>query len=77
MQNKPENFSIHDAMRLANSPAGKQLIAILQSTGGSDLEQARRAVEKGDYESAKSNLTEIMKSPQIQALIKEMERNNE
>lgn len=77
MQNKPEKFSIHDAMRLANSPAGKQLIALLQSTGGSDLEQAKKAAEKGDYESAKSNLAEIIKSPQIQALIKEMEQSNE
>ena len=77
MQNKPENFSMQDIMRLANSPAGKKLISLLRNTGGSDLEQARKAAEKGDYESAKSNLTEIMKSSQIQALIKEMERNHE
>ena len=77
MQNKPENFSMQDIMRLANSPAGKKLISLLRNTGGSDLEQARKAAEKGDYESAKGNLTEIMKSPQIQALIKEMEQNHE
>lgn len=77
MQNKPENFSMQDIMRLANSPAGKKLISLLRNTGSSDLEQARKAAEKGDYESAKSNLTEIMKSPQIQALIKEMEQNHE
>ena len=77
MQNKPENFSMQDIMRLTNSPAGKKLISLLRNTGGSDLEQARKAAEKGDYESAKSNLTEIMKSSQIQALIKEMEQNHE
>lgn len=75
MQNKPENFSIEDAMRLANSPAGKQLIAALRSAGGSDLEQARKAAAKGNYESAKTNLTEVLKSPQIQALLREMEQN--
>lgn len=73
MQNK-QDFSMQDAMRLANSPAGKQLIQLLQSAGGSDLEQARKAVAKGDYESAKSNLSEILKSPQIKALLKEMEQ---
>lgn len=75
MQNKPENFSIEDAMRLANSPAGKQLIAALRSAGGNDLEQARKAAEKGDYNSARTNLTEVLKSPKIQALLREMEQN--
>lgn len=75
MQNKPENFSIEDAMRLANSPAGKQLIAALRSAGGNDLEQARKAAEKGDYDGARTNLTEVLKSPQIQALLREMEKN--
>ena len=77
MQNKPDNFSMTDALRLANSPSGKQLIALLQQTGGDDLEQARQAAAKGDYESAKSNLSQILKSPQIQALLKEMEHKNE
>lgn len=76
MQNKPDNFSIADAMRLANTPEGKQLIAMLQAAGGNDLEQARKAAAKGDYESAKSNLSEILKSPGIQALIREMEQKN-
>lgn len=76
MQNKPDNFSLADAMRLANTPAGKQLISLLQSTGGKDLDEARKAAAKGDYESAKNNLSEILKSPQIQALIREMEQKN-
>lgn len=77
MQNKPDNFSMQDAMRLANSPAGKELIAALRSSGGSDLTQAQQAVAKGDYESAKQSLSQILKSPQIQAILKEMEKNNE
>ena len=47
MQNKPDNFSLADAMRLANTPAGKQLIALLQATGGKDLDEARKAAAKG------------------------------
>lgn len=77
MQNKPDNFSMQDAMRLANSPAGKELIATLRSAGGSDLQQAQKAVAKGDYESAKQSLSQILKSPQIQALLQEMEKSNE
>ena len=77
MQNKPDNISMQDAMRLANTPAGKELIATLRSAGGSDLAQAQQAVAKGDYESAKQSLSQIQKSPQNQALLQEMEKNNE
>jgi len=77
MQNKPESFSIQDALRLANTPAGKELISALQSAGGSNLKQAQQAAAKGDYESAKNSLSEILKSPKIQALLKEMEQKNE
>ena len=76
MHKNPEDFSMQDAMRLANTPVGKELIATLRSTGGSDWEDVQQAVNNGDYESAKSSLSQILKSPKIQALLKEMEQNN-
>ena len=68
--------SMDEIIRLANSPAGKELIALLQSNGGDSFEQAKQAAKKGDYELAKQNLSHIMSSPKVQALMKEMENTN-
>lgn len=77
MQNNKNPFSMEDAVRLAGTPAGQQLLALLQSTGGSSMEDARKAVEKGDYTQAKNSLSEILKSPQVQKLLREMEQGHE
>lgn len=76
MQNNRDSFSMEDAMRLAKSPAGQQLIALLKSAGGSSVEQARQAAAKGDYETARSNLSQVLRSPDVQRLLKEMEQSN-
>ena len=56
MHSNRDSFSMEDAMRLANSPAGQQLIALLKSAGGSSVEQARQAAHKGDSETAKAKI---------------------
>lgn len=76
MHSNRDSFSMEDAMRLANSPAGQQLIALLKSVGGSSVEQARQAAQKGDYETAKSNLSQLLQSKDVQRLLKEMEKGN-
>ena len=76
MHSNRDSFSMEDAMRLANSPAGQQLIALLKSAGGSSVEQARQAAQKGDYETAKANLSRILQSEDVQRLLKEMEKGN-
>ena len=74
MQKNKDSFSMNDAMRLASTPAGKQLIQLLKTSGGDSLADAKQAFEKGDYDAAKAGLAEVMKSPQIQALLKELEQ---
>ena len=36
--NLPSNLSMQEILRLANSPAGKQLIAMMQQQGGNELQ---------------------------------------
>ena len=76
MMNNKNEPSMEDIMRIANSPAGKKLITLLQKSGGSAFDQAKRAAETGDFKQAKQNLSQIIRSPEIQALIKEMEQQN-
>lgn len=73
---KESQPSMDDIMRMAQSPAGKKLIALLQASGNTSVAQAKNAAEKGDYNQAKQNLAHIMKEPKIQALLKEMEQQN-
>ncbi len=76
MQNKDDNFSMQEAMRLAATPAGQQLIGLLQSSGGNSLEQARRHAASGNMEQAKAALAEVLRSPKVQQLLKEMEQRH-
>lgn len=75
MQNHKNQFSMEDVRRLSSTPAGQELIRLL-STGGQDVEKARQAAQKGDFTQAKNALGELMKSPKVQQLLKEMEKNN-
>lgn len=63
-----------DAMRLANSPAGKQLAQLLQQADQQTLNDAVRKAQQGNYEDAARQLQNLMTSPQAQALLKELEK---
>ncbi len=75
MQNKNDNMK--EAMRLAATPAGQQLIQLLQASGGASIEQARLHAANGNMEQAKAALSELLKSPRVQQLMKQMEKGHE
>ena len=74
MQKNYDDFSIQEAMRLANSPAGQQLLALLKSTDSTALQQAAAQASAGDMEKAKAALQQFMATPQAQQLLKELGR---
>ncbi len=73
MENIPD---MSELMRLAQSPAGRQLLALLQSSGGSALENAIAQAASGNYGEAKNVLTPLLASPQAKALLKQLEENH-
>ncbi len=75
MQNKNDSFSMQEALRLASTPAGKQLIALLQSSGSNRIEEARKHAASGNMEQAKASLSDILSSPTVQQLLREMENH--
>ena len=72
--NIPNNFSMQEIMRLATSPAGQQLIAMMQQQGGSEFQKAMAKAAAGDYSQAKRAIKTMMADPKAQQLLKELGR---
>ena len=70
MQQTP---NISELIRMAQTPAGKQLIALLQKQDGAQLQQAIAYAVSGDYNRAKEILSKLLSSPEAQALLKKLE----
>lgn len=72
MQKNFDNFSMQEALRLAKSDAGQQLLALLQQKNGSELQQAMDQAAAGDYEKVSKTLSAFLASPEAQALMKQL-----
>ena len=68
----PNQPSMQEMLRLAASPAGKQLIALMQQKGGEDLQKAMKLAAAGDYTQAKKTMESVLSDPQAQKLLKEL-----
>lgn len=76
MQNNPnpQDFSLRQAMQMAQTPAGQQLIALLRSSGGKEFQDAMAKAAAGDYTQARELINAMLNNPEAQKLIKELER---
>ena len=54
MEQNSGNFSMQDAMRLAKSPAGQQLMEMIKKADSAKLQQALNQFRSGDAEGAKT-----------------------
>ena len=69
MQKKSQDFSMEDALRLAKSPAGQQLIAMLQKQDRQAMEQAAAAASAGNYQQAAEALKGFLASSETKELL--------
>ncbi len=67
-----KNFSMQDAMRVANTDAGKQLLAMLQSGNSDAFAQAMKQASQGDYSALSKTLAPMLASAEVQKLLKQM-----
>ena len=74
MQKNSEDFSMQEALRLAQSPAGQQLLAMLRRTDSGQLQQAADLASAGNYAQASQALSALLSSPEAQQLLKELRR---
>lgn len=70
MQNMPDFTQI---MRLAKSPEGQKLIAMLQNTDSAAINSAVKRAQTGDYDGVKSALSSLLERPEILQLLKQLE----
>ncbi len=75
MQKNFDNFSMEEIMRLANSNAGQQLLALLQSSHSDAATAAIDKAQSGDMSNAKAALQEFLSNPQAQALIRQIQED--
>ena len=73
MKKKSENFDPKEIRRLANSDAGKQLMAMLKHQHGDQMQQVMDSMKKGDIQQAQKALSAFMADPRTSALIKQLE----
>ena len=75
MQKNSDNFSMQEAMRLAKTDAGQQLIALMQAQDASAVSKAMRQAGSGDYDQLKKTLAPLLSSPEVQRLLTQLGGN--
>lgn len=66
------DFDLQQAMRLANSDAGQQLLHLLQNTQGEKLSSAMDQAAAGNYNEMKKTMQELLSSQEAQQLLNKM-----
>ena len=64
--------TIQQAMKLAQSSAGKQLIQLLQLHGGQELRAAMEQAAAGNYNNAQKTISALMQNPEAKKLLEQM-----
>lgn len=73
LQDSPGDFDMRRAMELAGTPAGQQLLSLLRSQSGPELQQAMNQAAAGDYKAARASLSRLMEKPEMRKLMKQLE----
>ena len=74
MQNN--EHAIQEAMRIAKSSAGQQLLRMLQQGNQESLNRAMQSAAAGNYEQAKMILNEVLSDPQAKEILRKLEQNH-
>lgn len=65
-------FSMADAAKLLSTPAGRQLLALLQQDGGARMQQAMEAYRAGNPGRAKEILSPLLDTPEVRQLLAQL-----
>ena len=68
---------MNQLIRLASSPAGQKLLAMLQNDAGIDLDKLARSASAGNFADAKQQLSGFLASEEANALLKQLENSYE
>lgn len=68
------SVNLQEIMRIAKSPAGQQLIAMLKEKDPTAMQQATKQASSGNYAQAMEQLKDVLSSPEGQRLLKDLGR---
>ena len=74
MKGNFDDRTIHEAMRLANSEAGQQLLAMMKSSDPQTLQKAASQAASGNYEQLKQTMSAFLSSPEARSLLEQLGR---
>lgn len=72
MEKNFQDFSMQEALRLAETPAGQRLLAILQQQYGEQLRQVIDQAAAGHYEEVQRKMASALSNPEAQSLLKQL-----
>ena len=61
-----------ELMKIANSPAGQELISLVQKNRDEHFDRAMQQAQDGDYSQAQAMLSQILSTPEARDLIKKL-----
>lgn len=72
MEKNFQDFSMQEALRLAQTSAGQRLLAMLQQQYGEQLRQVINQAAAGHYEEVQRKVTDLLSNPEAQSLLNQM-----
>lgn len=69
MQKNSHDFSMQEALRLAETPAGQRLLAILMQSDPDKLSAAAKQFSNGDSAGAARTLRDFLELPEVKRLV--------
>ncbi|MBQ6996936.1 MAG: hypothetical protein IJO72_01610 [Oscillospiraceae bacterium] len=68
-----DEISLHKAAKMAKSEAGQQLLGLLQSQHGDQLQAAMQQASAGNFAQVKEMMEQMMSSEEAQQLLKKLQ----
>lgn len=73
MQDRYKDFSLEEAMRLAGTKTGRQLLQMLRSEHGQAMQAAAETAKAGDIEKTRQALSAFLSDPKTKALLQQLQ----
>lgn len=72
MEKKSHDFSVKEAQRLAQTPEGQKLMALLQQQDNTALQKAMAEASTGNYQAAGAILQSLLSSQEAKSLMRQL-----
>ena len=72
--NFENQIPMQEVLRMASTPAGKQLIALMRQKGGNEFQKAMEDAASGNYTQAKQVIESLLNDPKAQQYLKDLGR---